>query len=129
MLDRPKEIDPEAVTRANIDLSERIFREGLSIVYDDDGDTLLLTIGEGAEAITQQFIDGIYVRIHPVTLKIVGCTIVGLVSDIFAHNKAIRKLFADSFERFRSAGGREEWKGLEAQRVLPLFEVAISHRV
>lgn len=128
MLDQPREIDPDALARANLDLTERVFREGISLAYDDDADTLLISVGEGDESIAQQFVDGIYVHIHPVTLKIVGCTIVGLVSDLFAHNKMIRKLFQESFERFRTTGGKTEWKGIEAQRAVPLFEAALLHR-
>jgi len=128
MNEEPAQLDYEAVARANTDLSERLFREGVSIIYDEDGDTLLVDIGEGGEAIADHVVDGLYIRLNPLTYKAVGVTIIGFVSDVLAHNKLIRKLFQDSFERFRNAGGRTEWKAMEARRAMPLFEAALSHR-
>ena len=126
MNDRPVELDYKAVALANGDLSERLSGEGVSITYDDDGDTILIDIGEGGEAIADHFVNGMYVRIHPVTLKIVGCTVVGFVTDILAHNKLMRTLFEEDFQRLIEQGGKREWTGIEAQRTSPIFEAALS---
>lgn len=126
MRDRPNELDEEAVARANIDLTERLFNEGVSIAYDEDGDTLFLTIGEGKEAISEQLVDGIYFRIDPNTLKWVGCVIIGFKSDILANNKLARKLFQEGFEQLRRQGDSVQWKGSQAQKVEPLFAL-VAH--
>jgi len=123
MKDRPDRLDTDAVARANIDLAERLFTEGISVAYDEDGDTLFLTIGEGREAITEQVLDGIYLRIDPYTLKFVGCVIIRFVSDILANNKIGRKLFQESFEQLRRQGDLAQWNGLDAQKIKPLFEL------
>ena len=127
--DRRTKLDHEAVARANADLSERLFREGVSITYDEDGDTLLIDIGEGGEAIADHVVDGLYIRLDPLTLKVVGCTAIGFASDALEHNRAFRKLFQGDFDHFRGAGGKGEWRGAEAQRVTPLFGAALSHRL
>lgn len=126
MKDRPDALDREAVARANIDVGERLFKEGVSIDYDEDGDTLFLTIGEATEAISEQMVDGIYFRLNPYTQKIVGYVIIRFVSDILANNKLARKLFQEGFEQLRRQGGSVRWEGLQAQKVQPLFAL-VSH--
>lgn len=123
MIDQPEELDGDAIAKANVDLSERLFEEGVSIAYDEDGDILFMTIGEGKEAISEQVVDGIYVRIDPDTLKIVGCIIIGFVSDILAHNKLARKMFQESFEQLRRQGDSAQWSGSQAQKMKPIFEL------
>ncbi len=123
MKDRPNGLDADAVAGANKDLAERLFNEGISVAYDEDGDTLFLTIGEGREAITEQVVDGIYFRIEPHTQKFVGCVIMRFVSDILANNKLVRKLFQESFEQLRRHGDLAQWDGLDAQKIKPLFEL------
>lgn len=124
MIDQPDELDVGALQKANIDLSERLFGEGVSVAYDEDGDTLFLTIGEGREAISEQVVDGIYLRVEPNSLRIVGCVIVGFVSDILANNKLARKLFQEDFEQLRQQGDSARWEGSQAQRIKPLLELA-----
>jgi len=126
MNDKPKELDWDEVAKANIDLAERLFREGVSIAYDEDGDSLFLTIGEGREAITEQIVDGIYFRIDPGTLKVIGCVIIAFISDILANNKLARKMFQEGFAQLRQQGDSVRWEGLQAQKVQPLFELVIS---
>ncbi len=123
MKDRPNKLDWEAITRANIDLSERLFTEGISVAYDEDGDTLFITIGKGKEAITEQVVDGIHFRIDPYTSKYIGFVIVRFVSDILNNNKLVRKLFQESFEQLRRQGDLVQWNGLDAQKIKPLFEL------
>ncbi|MBI2918906.1 MAG: DUF2283 domain-containing protein [Chloroflexi bacterium] len=124
MIDQPEGLNVRAVEKLNIDLSERLFSEGVSIAYDEDGDTLFLTIGEGKEAVNEQVVDGMYLRIEPDSLRIVGCVIVGFVSDILANNKLARKLFQEDFEELRRQGDSVRWEGSQAQRIKPLFELA-----
>lgn len=127
MRDVPKELDGEGIAKANVDLAERLLNEGVSIAYDEDGDTLFLTIGEGGEAVSDQMVDGIYFRINPDTLKVVGCVIVAFKSDILANNKLARKLFQEGFEKLRQQGGSVQWDGLQAMKVQPLFELVTTH--
>ena len=121
MKDRPDALDVDAVAKANIDLAERLFEEGVSIAYDEDGDTLFLTIGEAKDAISEQIVDGIYFRLDPYTLKVAGCVVIRFVSDILANNKLARKLFQEGFEQLRREGDSVRWEGLQAQKVGPLF--------
>ncbi len=117
--------DEDEFIKANVDLSERLFNEGVLVDYDRDSDTLFLTIGEGTEAVSEQLIDGIYLRIEPSNLKIVGYTILRFASDILSNNKLVRTLFQESFEQLKAKGGSTEWKGLQAKKAEPLFALAI----
>lgn len=126
MEDKPTPLDGEQMSRANLDLTERLFYEGVRLVYDEDGDTLLVTIGQEQPAITTHVIDGVYLRIHPETLKIVGCTVIAFASDLLANNKLIRKLFPDALKTLRESGGTIEWEGYQARRIMPVFEFAMS---
>ena len=64
------------VLAANQDLAARLRELSISIVYDRDDDTFMLTLGEPQEALTES-LDGsrIYIRVDPDTLKIVGIEI------------------------------------------------------
>ena len=126
MVDSPTPLDSELIGQANLDLAERLYSEGVFITYDEDGDTLLITIGQGQPAITTHVVDGIYVRIHPETLKVVGCTVIAFASDLLANNKLMRKLFPDALKAFEENGGVIEWKGPQAQRMAPVFEAVLS---
>jgi len=126
MSNQPEELNWDDVATANMDLGERLFKEGVSIAYDEDGDSLFLTIGEGGEAIAEQMIDGIYFRIDPITLKITGCIIVAFISDILANNKLAQKMFQEPFAHLRQQGNLACWEGLQAQKVQPLFALATS---
>jgi hypothetical protein len=126
MESKPTPLDGEQISKANLDLAERLFNEGVYITYDDDGDTLFITIGQGQPAITTHVVGGIYLRIQPETLKIVGCTVIAFASDLLANNKLIRKLFPNALESFKGTDGTIEWKGQKARRMLPVFEVAMS---
>lgn len=126
MKDKPTPLDMGQVSRANFDLAERLFNEGVHLVYDEDGDTLLMTIGEGKPAIATPVLDGIYFRIEPETYKILGFTIIAFASDLLANNKLVRKLFPNAPEAFEKSGGVIEWKGQQAQRIKPVFEFALS---
>jgi hypothetical protein len=117
--------DEEEFTRANINLSERLFNEGVSIDYDQDVDTLFLTIGQGSEAVSEQLVDGIFLRIEPSSLKVVGYTFLRFSSNILANNKLFQTLFQESFEQLKARGGSTEWKGSQARRIEPLFTLAI----
>lgn len=121
MNDKPTELDMDSVAQNNLDLTKRLFSEGVTISYDEDGDTLFLIIGRPREAISEQIVDGVFYRIDPATLKVVGCTILGFESDILSNNKLLRKLFQDPFEQLKKQGNLVEWKGPQAQRVEPIF--------
>lgn len=120
----PRQIGWDAINRVNVDIGDRLCEEGISIIYDEDGDTLLITIGEPRSAIAKQLVDCIYLRVDPVTLKYVGCDIVGLVSDLFANNRVIHKLFQETLEGLRRSNWQAEFRGVEARKVLPFFDLA-----
>jgi len=124
MKDKPTEIDLNVVAQRNLNLTEQLFSDGVTIAYDEDGDTLFLTIGQPRQAINEPIVDGIFYRIDPTDLKVVGCTIIDFTSDILANNKLLRNLFQDSFDKLRQQGNTVTWIGSKAQRVKPLFELA-----
>jgi hypothetical protein len=126
MEDKPTPLDQDQLAKANLGLAERLFYEGVHLVYDDDGDTLLITIGEGAPAISTPVLDGLYLRIHPETLEVVGCTVVAFSSDFLANNKLLRKLFPNALKILAEHDGVIEWRGLQAQKMLPVFAAAMS---
>ncbi|MBI4310460.1 MAG: hypothetical protein HY681_01655 [Chloroflexi bacterium] len=123
---KPVPVDWEAIARANADLQERLFNEGVHLVYDLDGDTLFVDIGEGGPAITKHLLAGMYVRIDPDTFRILGCTVLAFASEFLAKNKLARKAFPDAMTALKAGGGKVDWKGQEATRVLPLFEGALT---
>ncbi len=122
----PRQVGWDAINRVNVDIGDRLCEEGVSIYYDEDGDTLLITIGEPRSAIAKQLAGGIYLRVDPVTLKYVGCDIVGLVSDLFASNSVFRQLFHGTLESLRRSNWQTELKGVEARKVLPFFDLAFA---
>lgn len=126
MPNEPQTLDQDLIARANLDLAERLFKGGVEFVYDEDGDTLFVTIGAGANAITKHVVDGVYARIDPETLKIVGCTLLAFESDLLANNKLLRKLFLDGFQSLRESGDRIVWEGAEAAKTKPLFELVLA---
>lgn len=128
MVDRPNQLDSQRISKANLDLAERLFNEGVHLVYDEDGDTLFLTIGGGEEQpqVNVHVIDGLYFGVHPETYKFVGCTVLAFASDFLANNKLIRKAFPDAMEAFRTNGGEIEWEGHDAQRVKLAFDLVMA---
>ncbi|MCI0441496.1 MAG: hypothetical protein L0177_20530 [Chloroflexi bacterium] len=126
MEDKPDKLDIEQIARANLDISERLFTEGVHLIYDEDGDTLFLTIGEEQPQINVHVIDGVYYGVHPETLKLVGCTIIAFASDFLANNKLFRRAFPKAIELFRANNGVIEWKGQDAQRLKPAFDFALA---
>jgi len=126
MEDRPTPLNGEQIARANLDLAERLFNEGVHLVYDEDGDTLLATIGEGKQAITTPLIGGIYFRIEPETFKIVGCTVIAFASDLLANHKLLREAFPNALQAFKQSGGVIEWHGQQARKIMPVFMLAMS---
>ena len=125
MNDKPNELDMDLVARNNMDLTKRLFSEGVTIAYDEDGDTLFITIGNPNDAITEQIVDGLFYRINPETLKVIGCIIIGFESDVLMHNKLLNNLFRDGFEQLRKQGDLVKWEGLQAQKVKPIFEISV----
>jgi len=124
MSDKPTELDMDLVARKNMNLTERLFSEGVTISYDEDGDTLFITIGQPSQAITEQIVDGLFYRIDPLTLKVVGCIIIEFERDVLTHNKLLRDLFQEGFQQLRIQGDLIKWEGQQAQKVKPLFELA-----
>ena len=126
MENEPIEMDRDQIAKANFDLAERLFDEGVHLVYDDDGDTLFLTIGEEQPQVTLEVIEGIYYCVHPESLKIVGFTVLDFAADLLANNKLIRKAFPGVLETFKMNEGVIEWQGLDASKMKPVFELVMS---
>jgi uncharacterized protein YuzE len=118
-------LDTDEYAKANMDLSNRLYEEGVSIDYDEDADTLFLTIGKGVEAISEQLVDGVYFRIDPYTQKIAGFVVLRFASDILENNKLFKALFQTSFEQLKAQGGSVEWKGAQAKKMEPLFALVV----
>jgi uncharacterized protein YuzE len=118
-------IDWDEVISQNADLGERLNQEGLLITYDEDGDSLLVSIGSGGDAITEQVVDDIFIRLDPDNLKIKGMTILAFKSDFLAQNKIMRKVYSSSFEDLRKEGGTVKLTGRQAQRAQPLIQAVL----
>ena len=122
------EMDWDSISSANIDLGERMLQEGLSVTYDEGGDTLLVTIGIGKsfEAVTEELIDNIYIRILPDSLVIVGFVVLNFNTDFLANNKLARKVLGDWFQELQSKGGVVNVEGNKAKMVESWLEAAMS---
>lgn len=59
MNDESVEIPWAEISQANPNFSDRLFSEGVRPVYDEDGDTLIIVIGEGGVSLTKHAIDAI----------------------------------------------------------------------
>ena len=116
------------VARRNSDLGERLAQEGLTITYDEDGDTVFVAIGKGGEALTEYVFDNLYLRIDPGTLKLTGCVILAFEADLMDANKLIRKAFPNLMDELRSNGGHVSLSGRDAQKTKPYFDVALTRR-
>lgn len=125
--DTPKPLDMDTVARVNVDVLERL-AGGVTFAYDEDGDTLFLTIGEPVPALTEHLLYDVYYQIEPESLRIVGVTIVGFIRHFLANNEFFREALGDDFERLRAAGGATTLYGENAQRLAPLFSLHAAAR-
>ncbi len=125
MVMEPTQIPWPEIVKANTDLEERLFNLGVRLDYDEHGDTLLLTIGDGGSSISKQAIEGIYIKIAPDDYKIIGCIVIGFATDLLAKNKIIRKMLPDALAVLKASNGVIEWQGHNAERTRPIFEAAM----
>jgi hypothetical protein len=116
------------VANLNDDLLQRLMDEGLTLTYDEDGDTLFLTIGRGVPALTEYVVYGIYVRIEPESLHIVGADVLQFRNRFLANNELFRVMFEEDFDRMRNRGGIAVVEGENAKRFHPLFDYAMLPR-
>ncbi len=123
---KPTPLDTQQIMAANADLQDRLFNEGVHLVYDEDGDTLLIAIGEGKLAITKSSVGGVYLRVEPETFKILGCTILAFASDFLAKNKLMRKAFPDALTAMKASDGKIDLVGKDAQKAKALFEIVLN---
>ncbi|GEM_PF-1565960 len=121
-------IDWNEVTERNRDLEHRLNKLGLTFSYDEDGDTLFVTIGEGSEALTEHFADDVFIRLHPETQKIQGFVIVSFENDFLGKNKFFRSLLGEDFKSLRAAGGTINLEGTAAQKAGSVFEAVLANR-
>jgi len=64
-----------AIFGANEDLGRRLGSLSVSVVYDREDDTVVVTLGEPQEAVMESVRNRLYLRVDPETLKIVGIEI------------------------------------------------------
>ena len=121
-------INWDEVGRRNRDLGDRLTDLGLTLTYDEDGDTLLVSIGDGGDTLTEQVLDEVFVRIHPDTLKIQGFVVLGFEAEFLGQNRIFRRALRGLFDKIRNGGGTMTLEGREAQRAEPYFEAAIASR-
>ncbi|MBI3953317.1 MAG: hypothetical protein HY330_02270 [Chloroflexi bacterium] len=97
------------------------------VLYDRDGDVLFFDIGgERKEALTEPFLENIYVRIDPDTLKIEGFTVVGFQHNFLPHNRLFR-LALEAYMPDILAGKALHFEGEPARLVAHMFLAAASH--
>ncbi len=127
ILNPTEPLDWEAVGRANLGLGERLFQAGLSIAYDEEGDTLFAAIGanQAYDAITEEILTNVFVRIGPASLEIVGFIILNFASDFLAHNKLAMEAIGNWFKDLRAMGGTVILEGSDAKRVEALLQIAL----
>ena len=128
ILNPAEPLDWEAVERANLDLGERLFQTGLSVAYDEEGDTLFAAIGanQAYDALTEEILTNVFVRIEPTSLEIVGFMILNFASDFLAHNKLAMEAIGNWFNDLRAMGGTAILEGSDAKRVEAFLQVALS---
>ncbi len=56
--DNPEELDPQAVAKANFDLAERLAKDGVTVAYDEDGDTPASRSARGSRPFGQEVAPG-----------------------------------------------------------------------
>lgn len=120
-------LDMQQVARLNDGLLQRLIHEGVTLTYDEDGDSLFLTIGMGVPALTEHFVYGIYIRIEPESLRIVGVDILQFRSRFLANNELFRVMFEDDFKDMCSRGGIAVVEGESAKRFHPLFDAMLAY--
>ncbi len=85
------EVTIEAVGKANRGWSKRALSEVNDLQLDHEADILYLTFGDPEEALSVPVDaneDGVYLRVEPVTLKIVGLDIHGFRLGFLRHSDA-----------------------------------------
>lgn len=71
------------VLEENRDLTSRLQQLSVTIAYDRDDDTFLVTLGEPQEALTESLAGGhLYLRVDPESLKIMGIEIPDLTTRL-----------------------------------------------
>jgi hypothetical protein len=126
--DEPQPFDMERVGRMNLDLAQRLVDEGGIFAYDEDGDTLFITIGKPTPALTEHVLYDIYYQIEPESLRIVGATILKFAGRFLKNNEFFREAFEEDFQRLRAAGGVIAVLGESAHRLAPIFELYSMRR-
>lgn len=122
----PKPFDMQQVARLNDDLLQRLIVEGVTLTYDEDGDTLFLTIGQGVLALTEHVVYGIHARIEPESLHIVGVDILQFRNRFLANNELFRVMFQNDFNNMCSRGGIAVVEGENAKRFHLLFDAMLA---
>ena len=87
------------IAEANADFEERVSKLDVRISYDEEFDIYLMAFGRSTRAITEEIHDGLYARIDPKSLKIVGFEILGFRRYYLKAHPEFRPHFEALFER------------------------------
>ncbi len=93
------QIRPKDIFEANADLEERVGKLDVRISYDEEFDIFLIAFGRSTRAITEEIRDGLYARVDPESLKIVGFEILGFRRHYLKAHPEYRPHFEALFER------------------------------
>ena len=77
---------------ANGNLLGRIDREGLSLLYDDELDTLFVDLGTHKDGLLEPLAENVFARVEPETLALVGYEITDFKADFLPSNRMFRTL-------------------------------------
>lgn len=125
-LDMPEPLDMKVVARANADLISKLDEHEVTVAYDEDADTMWITIGDPVPCLSEQVTDDFYIDIEPESLRIVGVTITQFVNRWMKNNEFVREEFGEKFARMRAGGGVAVVKGEEARNFAPLIAAAVG---
>lgn len=122
MQNEPEPIDETNLIEANTDFMARVAAVGIDLIYDEDGDILLVTFGEPQEATSEPTsFDWLYVRISPETLEIVGLDVLQFRRRVLANNEIVRQMFAGQTLDTLLAGQPVHVEGTNAQKAASLI--------
>lgn len=74
------------------ELAARMEQAGVEVSYDEEDDTLALTIGAPEPAITESIDNTVFLRLRPGTTEIVGLEVVGVRTLVAEHPETIPAL-------------------------------------
>ena len=84
--------DHDRFAESNRDMVERMQRDGLFLVYDDQLDTLFVDIGPHVDGVLEPLTDNIWARVDPGDLRLLGYEIEDFRDDFLPNNRIANAL-------------------------------------